>query len=80
MANKSSGKTYVSKGERRSSAKTAVRDPGTRLMNQKMAWSQGKNVVLTLENPNKSQTNKRFIRVNARDHWGDPKQRSVPMV
>ena len=73
MANKSSGKTYVSKGERRSSMKTSIKDPGTRLMNQKKAWLQGKNVVLTIENPNKNETNKRFIRVNARNIWGDPK-------
>jgi hypothetical protein len=25
--------------------------------------------VLTVENPNKNETNKRFIRVNARDVW-----------
>ena len=40
---------------------------GERLMNQLNAWKRGKNVVFTIENPNKNETNKRFIRVNARD-------------
>lgn len=48
---------------------------GMRHYNQKLAWLKGKNVVLTIENPNKEQTNKRFIKVNARDVWGSPKYR-----
>ena len=39
------------------------------LYNQYVAFTRGKNVVLTMENPNKNETNKRFIRVNARDVW-----------
>lgn len=46
---------------------------GDRIMNQLMAWKKGKNVVLTIENPNKNETGKRFIKVNARDVWGSPK-------
>lgn len=46
---------------------------GERLANQRAAWARGKNVVLTIENPNKNETNKRFIRVKARDLWGSPK-------
>jgi hypothetical protein len=46
-----------------------------RLANQRIAWTKGKNVVITIENPNKSETAKRFIRVNARDKWGSPKYR-----
>ena len=49
---------------------------GDRIYNQRLAWAAGKNVVLTIENPNKNETNKRFIRVNARDLWGSPKYRS----
>lgn len=45
-----------------------------RLLNQQAAWAAGKNVVLTIENPNKNETNRRYIKVNARDHWGDPKR------
>jgi len=31
-----------------------------------------KNVMLTVPNPNKNETNKRFIRVSAREYWGNP--------
>jgi hypothetical protein len=48
---------------------------GQRIYNQRLAWAAGKNVVLTIENPNKHETNKRFIRVNAKDVWGSPKYR-----
>ncbi len=46
---------------------------GERIVNQRAAWAKGKNVVLTIENPNKNETNKRYIRVSARDLWGSPK-------
>jgi len=46
---------------------------GERIVNQRAAWAKGKNVVLTIENPNKNETKKRFIRVKARDLWGSPK-------
>ena len=46
---------------------------GDRMANQRAAWAKGKNVVLTIENPNKNETNKRYIRVKARDLWGSPK-------
>jgi hypothetical protein len=46
---------------------------GERMANQRAAWAKGKNVVLTIENPNKNETNKRYIRVSARDLWGSPK-------
>lgn len=42
---------------------------GMRLINQRKAFDEGKNVVVTIENPNKNETNKRFIRVNAKDIW-----------
>jgi|TARA_B100001093_G_scaffold63663_1_gene53542 uncharacterized protein with GYD domain len=35
---------------------------GDRFMNQMKALAQGKDVVFTVENPNKEETNKRFIR------------------
>lgn len=56
---------YTSKGERKSSMKTAERTPASRLINQQKAHLLGKRVMLTIENPNKEQTNKRFIRVLA---------------
>jgi len=51
------------------------RKSGQRLLNQRRAWAKGKNVVLTIENPNKNESDKPFIRVNARDIWGSPKNR-----
>lgn len=42
---KGSGKSSTSKGERKSSMKTAVKDPGQRMLNQIKALKQGKNVV-----------------------------------
>lgn len=47
---------------------------GERIMNQLKAWQKGKNVVLTIENPNKNDLSRRYIKVNARDVWGSPKR------
>lgn len=78
MGKKSSGKHYTSKGERIGSMKTKVRDPAVRIMNQLKAYKEGRNVVLTVPNPNPNETHKRFIRVNARDVYGDPRKRLAP--
>lgn len=51
------------------------RKSGQRLLNQRRAWAKGKNVVLTIENPNKNESDKPYLRVNARDIWGSPKNR-----
>lgn len=75
---KSSGNNYVSKGivgTTRTRDKKAPGYPAQRIANQLKAYLAGKNVVLTIENPNKNETNRRFIKVNARDYWGDPKLR-----
>lgn len=79
MGKKRSRTSQTSKGERRCVSKKLLnslrRDyVGTmqQLLNQQKAWRAGKNVVLTIHNPNKKETNKLFIRVNARDHWGNP--------
>lgn len=60
---KGSGQSYTSKGERRSSMRTRQRDPGRRLLNQLRALKKGKDVVYTIDNPNKEQKDKPFIRV-----------------
>lgn len=60
---KASGKNYTSKGERRSSIGTKNTDPGLKMLNKMAALAKGKDVVFTFENPNKEQTNKKFIRV-----------------
>lgn len=46
--------------------------PMRRAMNQLNAWKRGKNVVLTVPNPDRTATNARYIKVNARDWWGSP--------
>lgn len=78
---KSSG--HISNGIHSNVNRTVLREmrkdymnSGERMLNQRQAWAKGKNVVLTIENPNKNETHKRFIRVNARDVWGSPKNRN----
>jgi len=81
MGKKSSGTSYTSKGERPNlsrKTKNAMRRDYLencqldRLNNQMSAWKKMKNVMLTVPNPNKNETNKRFIRVSAREFWGNP--------
>lgn len=47
-------------------------------LNKINAYWAGKNPWITMENPNKEQTNKRFIRVKANTLWGTPKERLNP--
>jgi hypothetical protein len=56
-------------------ARQAYRQSGLRLLNQRRAWLKGKNVVLTIDNPNKNETGKPFIKVSAREIWGNPKNK-----
>jgi hypothetical protein len=74
---KASGKHYTSKGERPNVNKkitNAVRSEymasQNRWLNQQRALEQGKDVVITIANPNKTETNKPFIRqrVSGRDY------------
>jgi len=44
-----------------------------RTLNQMTAFRRGKNVVLTIPNPNKTERNKPFIKVNAKDVWNNDK-------
>lgn len=48
-----------------------------RLINQMDALRKGKNIALTIENPNREETNKRFIRVkiNGKQHLANLKDR-----
>lgn len=61
---KSSGKHEVSKGERRSSMST--RGIGVteadKMLRKLAALRKGRDVTITLENPDKTQTNRRFIK------------------
>jgi len=80
---RSSGNNYTSKGERPNSNSSALKalkieykNSMRRLNNQVAAWRRGKHVMLTIHNPNKKETNKPFIRVNALDVWGPPREMS----
>ena len=80
MVSKKSGKSgsYVSKGERTNVNKklrnSIRRNHSTtkkleRLINKRNQFAKGKNVVLTIPNSNTNETNKKFIKINARDVW-----------
>ena len=61
---KSSGKNYTSKGERISSIKTAGSwTKADRMLFKMKALAKGKDVTFTFANPDKTQTNKQFIKV-----------------
>lgn len=85
MGKKSSGKHYTSKGIHRNVARatlTAMRRARSSLektINIQQAWLKGQNPWVTIENPNREQTNKRFIRVKSNDIWGSPKERDKKM-
>ena len=76
MAKKKQRATQTSKGERRTVARTTTKalrreymQSSARTDNQLAAFLKGKNVMLTIENPNKNETNKRMIRVPAKEVW-----------
>jgi len=77
MGKKKSRATATSKGERNNVCsdltKAMRRDYMSsgieRMNNQFAAFRKGKNVMLTIPNPNTNETNKRFIRVNAKNVW-----------
>jgi len=51
-------------------AMRASKGPAEKLLNKQKAWLKGKNPWVTIANPNKEQTNKRFIRVRMNDIMG----------
>jgi len=76
MGKKQSRATQTSKGERRSVARATTKalrreyiQSTDRINNQLAAFMKGKNVMLTVPNPNKNETNKRMIRVPATEVW-----------
>ena len=85
MARKKGGKSkgLVSKGERPNVAKDTrklMRGKVTELqtaLNKQEAFKQGKNVMLTIPNHIKKERNKPFIRVNAKEVWGNPNKAYV---
>lgn len=82
MANKSSNKVkYVSKGIHSNVRQTtlngmkALLPSWTKFMNKFEAYLDGKDPWMTIDNPNKNETNKRTIRVRASSIYGPLKER-----
>ena len=76
MGKKKSRSHQVSKGERkpvdprwRKEYRREYNGSTAQMQNKLEAWLKGKRVMLTIENPNKNETNKKFIRVNANEVW-----------
>ena len=77
MGKKKSRATQTSKGERCNVSKSTIKavrrnymnNDLARMRNQFDAFNKGKNVMVTIPNPNTNETNKRFIRVSAKDIW-----------
>ena len=75
MGKKRSRASQTSKGERRSVANGLGDDRSEmkKILDKMDAFRKGKNVMLTIPNPNKSETKKPFIRVNAKEKWRNDK-------
>jgi hypothetical protein len=64
---------YTSKGghpsvsRKTSNAIRRERPEAERLLNQMKNWAKGRRTMVTVENPNKNESNKRFIRVEGND-------------
>ena len=78
MGKKKSRTSQTSNGERNNVSKkvtNALRrdylanEHLARMNNQIQAMKKGKRVMVTIENPNKNETNKRFIRVPGNEVW-----------
>lgn len=50
--------------------------PAEKMINLQTAWLSGKNPWMTIDNPNKEQTNKKKIRVKMNDLQGSAKERN----
>ena len=83
MAKKKGGKSkgFISQGihsnvsaSTRKSMRAGYSASGERVINQLKAHRAGKRVMVTIENPKKEETNRKFIRVPASTIWKDPKK------
>ena len=73
---KASGKTYTSKGQHSNVSRNITRalrreymQSGARVLNQLRAFRAGKRVIVTIENPNKEDRGRPFIKVEASTIW-----------
>ena len=81
MGKKKKSEGYTSKGERRNVSKWATKamkkevPPIVTLNNKWKAYKKGKNVMVTIPNPNaKVEPARPFIRVNAKEVWRNPNE------
>ena len=78
MGKKVKRKTYVSKGQRHSVARSTVKavkrdvSPFEKALNKLEAWKAGKNPWITVAGPS---SNARFIKVRANAVYGDPRHK-----
>lgn len=82
MGKKKQRPTYTSKGTGSSVAKHNL-VPATafeKMQNKLKAFHEGRRVMLTIENPNPKETNRRHIRVEASTVWGDWKAHKSGMI
>lgn len=82
----SSGKNYTSQGQRPDVSKSilngmrATKTAADKMLDKQKAWLKGSNPWVTIENPNKEETNKRFIKVRMNDLMkGSAKEREKKM-
>ena len=75
MGKKRSRASQTSKGERRSVANGLGDDRSElkKMIDNMDAFRKGKNVMLTIPNPNKQATREPFIRVSAKEKWRNDK-------
>ena len=75
MGKKRSRASQTSKGERRSVANGLGDDRSElkKMIDKMDAFRKGKNVILTIPNPNKQATREPFIRVSAKEKWRNDK-------
>jgi|TARA_R110000822_G_C14928982_1_gene452346 hypothetical protein len=75
MGKKRSRASQTSKGERRSVANGLGDDRSElkKMIDKMDAFRKGKNVMLTIPNPNKQATREPFIRVSAKEKWRNDK-------
>jgi hypothetical protein len=76
MGKKRLRKKKTSKGLHTSTNMSFTLSTLDKMANKVVAWQKGLKVMLTVPNPDKSITNKSFIRVTADSYWG-PYKRAV---
>jgi len=77
MGKKKTRSKYTSSGGPKSVSKSVLssmkkdRSKSFSILNKIDAWSKGRNTWFTIENPNKNETNKKYIRVKGSELLGD---------